>query len=136
MWYRFWSITFVANILQWNGNDCWPRFTANSLHRQISHGIKVQTYQCRYELLAIVFILEYFNDCTYGKHITVTSDHKPSLTIYNEDLTSILSKLTRMLPHIHKYSITSVLQNDKITVKDDVNKDKSLILTEIQWEVN
>ena len=53
--------------------------------------------QIEKELLAIVFGMEKFNHFTYGRKVTVESDHKPLQTIHKKPLAAAPKRLQGML---------------------------------------
>ena len=59
-----------------------------------------QYAQIEKEMLAIVF-----HTYTYGRDITIESDHKPLVTIHKKPLQSAPKRLLRMLTRLQKYSI-------------------------------
>ena len=61
--------------------------------------------QIEKELLAVVFAFEKFNQYTYGRCIEVETDHKPLVSIVKKSLTSVPSRLQRMLVRLQQYEI-------------------------------
>uniref|UniRef100_A0AAR2JIE4 ribonuclease H n=1 Tax=Pygocentrus nattereri TaxID=42514 RepID=A0AAR2JIE4_PYGNA len=57
------------------------------------------------ECLAIVFGMEKFHQYTYGRQVTVQSDHKPLENILKKPLLSGPKRLQRMLLRLQKYSV-------------------------------
>ena len=64
--------------------------------------------QIEKELLAVVFGVEKFHQFTYGRHITVQSDHSPLETIHKKPLSETPKRLQRMLLRLQKYNIKIV----------------------------
>ena len=64
-----------------------------------------QYAQIEKEMLAIVYAMEKFRTYTYGRDITIESDHKPLVTIHKKPLQSAPKRLQRMLMRLQKYSI-------------------------------
>ncbi|XP_061170331.1 uncharacterized protein K02A2.6-like [Saccostrea echinata] len=60
--------------------------------------------QIEKELLAVVFGLEKFHQYTYGRNVTVQSDHKPLEIIMKKPLHTAPKRLQRMLLRLQKYS--------------------------------
>jgi hypothetical protein len=58
------------------------------------------------ELLAIVFGCKRFHQLTYGRHVTVHSDHKPISSIIKKPLSAAPPRLQRLLLSLQKYDIT------------------------------
>ena len=61
--------------------------------------------QIEKECLAIVFGMEKFHQYTYGRKVTVQSDHKPLENIVRKPLLSAPKRLQRMLLRLQKYNI-------------------------------
>ena len=61
--------------------------------------------QIEKECLAIVFGMEKFHQYTYGRQVTVQSDHKPLESIHRKPLLSAPKRLQRMLLRLQKYDI-------------------------------
>ena len=57
------------------------------------------------ELLAIVFALERLNHYTFGRTITVQSDHQPLQSIWKKSIVSASSRLQRLLLRLAHYDI-------------------------------
>ena len=55
------------------------------------------------EMLTIVFALEKFNNYTYGRPVTVQSDHKQLESILKKSITCASSRLQRMMMRLQKY---------------------------------
>lgn len=64
--------------------------------------------QIEKECLAIVFGMEKFHQYTYGRKVTVQSDHKPLENIVRKPLWSAPKRLQRMLLRLQKYDINVV----------------------------
>ena len=62
--------------------------------------------QIEKELLAIVFGLEKFHQYTYGRPLTVQSDHKPLGVTYKKPLHKALKRLQRLLLRLVVYDVT------------------------------
>jgi len=65
------------------------------------------------EMLAIIFALEKFNHYTYGRHVTVNSDHKPLESILKKSITCASPRLQRMMMRLHKYDFKVHYQQGK-----------------------
>ena len=61
--------------------------------------------QIEKELLAVVYGLEKFHTYTYGRQVTVESDHKPLEVIVKKPLHLAPKRLQRMLLRVQAYSI-------------------------------
>ncbi|KAK7912634.1 hypothetical protein WMY93_012845 [Mugilogobius chulae] len=64
--------------------------------------------QIEKEFLAMVFSVEKFHQYTYGRKVTVQSDHKPLETIVRKPLLSAPKRLQRMMLRIQKYDLNVV----------------------------
>ena len=54
-------------------------------------------------MLAIVYALEKFNQFTYGRHVTIYSDHKPLEAILKKPLAHAPRRLQGMIMRLQKY---------------------------------
>lgn len=61
--------------------------------------------QIEKEFLAVVFSMEKFHQYTYGRKVTVQSDHKPLETIVRKPLLSAPKRLQSMMLRIQKYDL-------------------------------
>ncbi|XP_015233581.1 PREDICTED: uncharacterized protein LOC107086865 [Cyprinodon variegatus] len=61
--------------------------------------------QIEKECLAIMFGMEKFHQYTYGREVTVQSDHKPLENIHSKPLLSAPKRLQRMLLRLQQYDI-------------------------------
>ena len=57
------------------------------------------------ELLAIVFVLKRLNHYTFGRTITVQSDHQPLQSIWKKSIVSASPRLQRLLLRLAHYDI-------------------------------
>ncbi|XP_023816251.1 uncharacterized protein LOC111948290 [Oryzias latipes] len=64
--------------------------------------------QIEKEFLALVFSMEKFHQFTYGRKVTVQSDHKPLENIVKKPLLSAPKRLQRMMLRIQKYDVDVV----------------------------
>ena len=60
------------------------------------------------EMLAVVFGMERFHQYTYGRRVTVHSDHKPLESIVKKPLHKAPKRLQRMLLRLQNYDITLI----------------------------
>ena len=60
----------------------------------------------KWELLAIVFALERLNHYTFGKTITVQSDHQPLQSIWKKSIVSASPRLQRLLLRLASYDLS------------------------------
>ena len=72
-----------------------------------------QYAQIEKELLAVVFAFERFHHYTYGRSVTVESDHKPLESISRKPLDSAPRRLQRMLLRLQKYRINIVYKKGR-----------------------
>ena len=66
---------------------------------------KTHYAQIEKEMLAIVYALEKFNQFTFGRHITVYSDHKPLEAILEKSLACAPRCLQGMVMRLPKYDL-------------------------------
>lgn len=64
--------------------------------------------QIEKECLAIVFGMEKFHQYTYGRKVTVQSDHKPLENIVRKPLLSAPKRLQRLLLRLQKYNLNVI----------------------------
>lgn len=67
--------------------------------------------QIEKEMLAIVFSLEKFHQYTFGRPVTVRSDHKPLESILKKPLSSAPRRLQGMMMRLQKYNINHYTMN-------------------------
>ena len=61
--------------------------------------------QIEKEMLAIVYAPEKFNQFTFGRHVTVYSDHKPLEAILKKPLACAPKRLQGMIMRLQKYEL-------------------------------
>ncbi|PFX12349.1 Retrovirus-related Pol polyprotein from transposon 17.6 [Stylophora pistillata] len=61
--------------------------------------------QIEKEILAIVFACECFHEYSYGRAVTVRSDHKPLKAIFTKPLSKAPPRLQRLLLRIQRYDL-------------------------------
>ena len=71
-------------------------------------GAALMHAQIEKEMLAVVFVLQKFDQYVYGRPVTVQSDHKPLAAISNKPLRSAPKRLQGMLLKVQKYDIVIV----------------------------
>ena len=71
------------------------------------------------ELLAIVFALERLNPYTFGRTITVQSDHQPLQSIWKKSIVSASPRLQRLLLRLAHYEINKEFLHGKENVIAD-----------------
>ena len=69
--------------------------------------------QTEKELLAVIFALSRLDQMTYGRHVTVISDHKPLETILKKPLPKAPRRLQAMMLQLQRYSIELQWQSGK-----------------------
>ena len=75
------------------------------------------------ELLAIVFALRRLNHYTFGRTITVQSDHKPLQSIWKKSTVSASPRLQRLLLRLAHYDInTKFLQGKENMIVDALSR--------------
>ena len=79
--------------------------------------------QIEKELLAILFGCKRFHQYTYGRRVTVHSDHKPISAIMRKPVSAAPPRLSRMLLQLQKYSIDVIHKSGKdIPVSDFLSR--------------
>ena len=74
------------------------------------------------ELLGIVFAFLHFKHFTYGRPVTIISDHKPLVSLFKKSLTSSSPHLSRMLLQILDYDLNIVYQGgSKMHLSDAIS---------------
>ena len=61
-------------------------------------------------LLGVVFAVTHFKHFTYGRPVTIISDHKPLVSLFKKSLTSSSPHLSRMMLQILDYDLSTVYQ--------------------------
>ncbi|GFX67722.1 retrovirus-related Pol polyprotein from transposon 17.6 [Trichonephila clavipes] len=61
--------------------------------------------QIEKELIAVIYGLEHFNYYTYGRIVTVQTDHKPILGLSKKPYDTISTRRQRLLLRLNKYNI-------------------------------
>ena len=75
------------------------------------------------ELLGVVFALTHFKHFTYGRPVTIISDHKPLVSLFKKSLTSSSPHLSRMLLQILDYDLSIVYQEgSKMHLSDAISQ--------------
>ena len=90
------SPTGLGGVLMQDG--CPVAYTSRSLTEAESRYAQIEK-----ELLAVQFSLERFNQYTYGKKVTIESDHKPLEAIVKKSLAAAPPRLQRILLRMQKY---------------------------------
>ena len=93
------SLTGLGGVLMQDG--CPVAYTSRSLTEAESRYAQIEK-----ELLAVQFSLERFNQYTYGKKVTIESDHKPLEAIVKKSLAAAPPRLQRILLRMQKYDYT------------------------------
>ena len=79
--------------------------------------------QIEKELLAILFGCKRFHQYTYGRRVTVHSDHKPISAIMRKPISAAPPRLSRMLLQLQRYSIDVIHKSGKdIPVSDFLSR--------------
>ena len=97
--------------------------------------------QLEKELLAVVFALKKFDQMTYGRHLTVVSDHKPLEIIFKKPLAKAPRRLQSMMLNLQRYSFDLKWQPGKeMHVADFLSRaylsSNSSAPTHVKFEVN
>lgn len=75
--------------------------------------VETRYAQIEKELLSVIFGLERFHQYTYGRHVTIQSDHKPLEIIQKKPLYKAPKRLQRMLLKMQLYDVTIVYRSGK-----------------------
>ena len=79
--------------------------------------------QIEKEMLAVSFGLEKFHHYTYGRHVSVDTDHKPLVVIVTKPLSKAPKRLQALLRRTQKYNYLLTYKSGKsITVADDLSR--------------
>ncbi|GBM44476.1 Retrovirus-related Pol polyprotein from transposon 17.6 [Araneus ventricosus] len=79
--------------------------------------------QIEKELLAVIFGLEHFNYYTYGRNVTVETDHKPLLGLSKKPYDSISPRLQRMLLRLNKYNVNLIyVPGKQLVIADTLSR--------------
>ena len=79
--------------------------------------------QIEKELLAVVFAFHKFHHYTYGREVTVESDHKPLEAITKKRLSAAPPRLQRMLLQLQRYTFTLIYKPGKeMTLADTLSR--------------
>ena len=62
--------------------------------------------QIEKEMYAIVFVTERFHQYIYGRHVEISTDHKPLEAIMRKPLSTAPARLQRMMLRLQKYDLT------------------------------
>lgn len=66
---------------------------------------EVNYAQIEKELLAILFAVERFEQCVYGRPVRIQTDHRPLESIFRKSLLSVPKCLRRMLLRLQKFDL-------------------------------
>lgn len=66
---------------------------------------EVNYAQIEKEMLAILFAVERFEQCVYGRPVKIQTDHKPLESIFRKSLLSAPKRLQRMLLRLQKFDL-------------------------------
>ena len=79
--------------------------------------------QIEKETLAIVFAMEKFHNYVYGRNVTVETDHRPLISIFNKSLNSAPRRLQRMMLRLQNYSIQLTFKaGTKVVIADALSR--------------
>ena len=79
--------------------------------------------QIEKEMLVIVFEVERFEQCVYGRPVKVEADHKPLESIFKKSLTSAPKRLKRMLLRLQKFDLDVTYKRDtEIVLADTLSR--------------
>ena len=76
-----------------------------------------------HELLGVVFVTIHFKHFTYGRPVTIISDHKPLVSLFKKSLANSSPRLSRMLLQILDYDLQIVYQEgSKMHLSDALSR--------------
>ena len=85
--------------------------------------VKQRYAQIEKEMLAVVFGLERFRHYTYGRKVTVVTDHKPLVAICSKPLSKAPKRLQSMLLKVQEYNFEVVFKpGSEIPVADTLSR--------------
>ncbi|GFX59107.1 retrovirus-related Pol polyprotein from transposon 297 [Trichonephila clavipes] len=100
--------------------------------QQVAYGsVSLTQTQQRYaqiekELMAVIYGLEHFNYYTYGRIVTVQTDHKPILGLSKKPYDTISPPLQHMLLRLSKYNIQlDYIPGKNLVITDALSKSQS-----------
>lgn len=83
-------------------------YASRALTRTEQHYAQIEK-----ELLAVVFALERFHDYTYGRPVTVFSDHRPLVAIVKKPIPDLTPRLQRLRLRLLRYNFSLLFQPGK-----------------------
>ena len=93
-------------------------FASRSLSKTESRYAQIEK-----ELLSIVFGCERFNDFVWGNKVTVETDHKPLINIFQKPLHEAPPRVMRLLLRLQKYDLTVIhIPGVKMFVSDTLSR--------------
>ena len=125
-----------AALLQTRSNNSSPRDEApdNSILRPFAFTINSLTVaEKRYsnierEALSILYRLEKFYHYCFTREVSIITDHKPLIEIFQKDVATSSQRLQRILLRIHKFRMGIIYKLDQIYSQQTGYPDKS------QWK--
>ena len=86
-------------------------------------GGSVEDRNIEREMLGVVYALTKFHQYTYGRHITVITDHKPLESLRKKNINDCPARLQRMFLRIQAYDYTIVYRaGSKIPIPDCLSR--------------
>ncbi|XP_032218641.2 uncharacterized protein K02A2.6-like [Nematostella vectensis] len=91
--------------------------------------------QIEKEMLAIVFGVERFEQCVYGRQVKIQSDHKPLESIFKKSLISAPKRLERMFLRLQKFDLeVSYKQGTEMVLADTLSRAYKVLPTGVAEE--
>ncbi|GFX57862.1 hypothetical protein TNCV_3068291 [Trichonephila clavipes] len=82
--------------------------------------------QIEKELMAVIYGLEHFNYYTYGRIVTIQTDHKPILELSKKPYDTISARLQRLLLRLNKHNIQlEYVPGKNLTIADALSRAQS-----------
>ena len=71
------------------------------------------------EFLAVLFSVEHFRHFIYARNVTIITDHKPLLAIFQKCIHNMAPRLARMMLHLSGYNISMLHKAGKLMFLSD-----------------
>ena len=93
-------------------------YTSRSMTETESHYAQIEN-----EMLAIVFAVERFEQCVYGRQVRVQTDHNPLDSILKKSLISAPKRMQRMLLRLQKFDLdVTYKKGTEMILADTISK--------------
>ena len=128
------GVELGVSLLQTRNCTSCPRDTApeNNILRPIAFASKsLSSTEKRYsnierEALGILHGLEKFHDYCFARKVSIITDHKPLVSIFKEDMSTLLQRLQQILHRIHQYRFKIIYKpGPNLFIADWLSKHKA-----------